>query len=251
VLIDSLSFSTSPWSTKRHSQVECQSWRCESLVITACWSVKGGSGTTVIAAALGALAARQGSTGALLADLAGDIPALLGMRNDGPGLLDWLLAGDEVPSDALSRLEISGPGGIDVLPSGRLDGRADEADLQGRSEVLAALLAVDPRQVVVDCGTQPTGAALTLAAAAPISLLVLRPCYLALCKALAAPVRPTGVVLVTEPDRSLGRHDVEGALGVPVWAEVMIDPAVARAVDAGVLSSRLPRSLERALRHAA
>ncbi len=220
-------------------------------MITACWSVKGGSGTTVVAAALAALAARGSNKGALLADLGGDIPALLGLSHESPGLADWLQAGEEVPSDALSRLEVPGPGGLHVLPPGTFDLRTTDSALTARAEVLVALLSVDPRPVVVDCGTEPTGVALTFAAAAPVSLLVLRPCYLALCKALNAPIRPTGVILVSEADRSLGRHDVEDALGVAVIAEIMIDPAVARAVDAGVLSSRLPKSLERALRHAA
>jgi hypothetical protein len=90
-----------------------------------------------------------------------------------------------------------------------------------------------------------------VAAAASASLLVLRPCYLSLRRALQAPMRPSGVILVSEPGRSLGRSDVEDVLGVPVRAVVGIDPAVARAVDAGLLATRLPRGLERALRHAA
>jgi hypothetical protein len=90
-----------------------------------------------------------------------------------------------------------------------------------------------------------------VAAAASTSLLVLRPCYLSLRRALQAPVRPSGVILVTEPGRSLGRSDVEEVLGVPIRAVVGVDPAVARAVDAGVLPARLPRGLERSLRHAA
>jgi hypothetical protein len=39
-------------------------------------------------------------------------------------------------------------------------------------------------------------------------------------------------------------------LGVPVRAEVEVDSAVARAVDAGLLARRVPRGLERALRGA-
>ena len=102
-----------------------------------------------------------------------------------------------------------------------------------------------------DCGVLATGAAQAVAAAASASLLVVRPCYVALRRALAAPLRPSGVVLVSEPGRALGRRDVEDVLGVPVRAEIDVEPAVARAVDAGLLSSRLPRSLERALRNAA
>jgi hypothetical protein len=90
-----------------------------------------------------------------------------------------------------------------------------------------------------------------LAAGASVSLLVLRPCYLALRRAEAAPIRPSGVILVNEQGRSLTRRDVEEVLGVPVRAEIPYEPAVARAVDAGLLATRVPRNLERLLRRAA
>jgi len=60
-----------------------------------------------------------------------------------------------------------------------------------------------------------------------------------------------GDALVTEPDRALTRTDVEDVLGVPVRAEVPWAPAIARAVDAGLLTTRLPRVLARAIRVAA
>jgi hypothetical protein len=82
-------------------------------------------------------------------------------------------------------------------------------------------------------------------------LLVLRPCYLALRRAVASSLRPSGVVLVEEAGRALGRRDVESALGVPVRAVVAHDPRIARAVDAGLLARRLPGLLERPLRHVA
>ena len=83
------------------------------------------------------------------------------------------------------------------------------------------------------------------------SLLVTRPCYLALRRAVRGETRPTGVVLVDEPGRALSRRDVEHALGVPVEATVSFDPAVARAVDAGLLATRLPRVISKELRRAA
>ncbi len=220
-------------------------------MVTACWSVKGGSGTTVVATALGILAARHSGNGALLVDLCGDISPLLGLSHEGPGIFDWLMAGEDVPSDALSRLEVAGPDALHVLVPGGTNHKTPQAGISARGEVLSALLAADPRPVVVDCGTEPSDTALSVAACASNSLLVIRPCYLALCKAMNMDLRPTGVVLVNEFDRSLTRDDVEDALGVPVHAEIMIDPVVARAVDAGVLSSRFPKSLERALRHVA
>lgn len=217
-------------------------------MLIACWSAKGGSGTTVVSVALAAVLTRSSPPGVLLADLGGDVPAVAGLPEPaGPGLAEWLAGGDTVPADALSRLELTGPGGLRVLPAGA----SPAPTAPGRAEVLAALLAADPRPVVADCGSGPQGAGLAVAAAASTSLLVLRPCYLSLRRALQAPVRPSAVILVSEPGRSLGRGDVEEVLGVPVRAVVGVDPAVARAVDAGVLPARLPRGLERSLRHAA
>lgn len=86
-------------------------------------------------------------------------------------------------------------------------------------------------------------------------LLVVRPCFVALRRAVAMPVRPDGVIVVTEEGRSLRASDVEAALGVPVIAEIAHDPALARAVDSGVLASRIAgdgfRSLTRSLRKVA
>jgi len=122
---------------------------------------------------------------------------------------------------------------------------------QAGGERLAAALGAGSRVVVVDCGPAGAPGGLALAAVAGLSLLVLRPCSLALRRALAAPLRPSGVVLIREPQRGLGRRDVEDVLGVPVRAEIAYDPSVAQAVDAGLLNCRVPRTLERALRAAA
>jgi hypothetical protein len=70
-------------------------------------------------------------------------------------------------------------------------------------------------------------------------------------RAVTSPVRPSGVVLVAEEGRALSEIDVEDALGVPVKARVRVTAEVARVVDAGVLAARLPRTLQRDLRHAA
>jgi hypothetical protein len=116
-------------------------------------------------------------------------------------------------------------------------------------EALAGLLSADPRPVVVDCGVLDRRApTIPVAATATQSLLVIRPCYLALRRVAGAPIRPSGVVLLSEPGRALGRSDVENIVGAPVRAEIPVDPGVARIIDAGMLASRLPRSLDRALR---
>ncbi|HET7653353.1 MAG TPA: hypothetical protein VFK42_09970 [Acidimicrobiales bacterium] len=218
----------------------------------ACWSPKGGSGTTVVAATLGLLLAEELRGGAVVADLEGDVPIVLGMA-DPPsdrGLRQWLAASADVGVDALRRLLVPADApGLSVLPAGAAGAAGGAGD--GRADDLVTALSGLGPPVVCDCGTLRDDAEVSVAAGATLSLCVVRPCYVALRRALRAPVRPSGVVLVTEPGRSLGRRDVENVLGAPVRAEIELDPLVARAVDAGLLATRLPRGLHRALRDAA
>lgn len=215
-------------------------------MLFACWSVKGGSGTTVVAASLALLFSHSSPAGVLLLDGAGDLAPALGVEASGrPGLADWLASSD-ADGAALGRLE------LDVTPALRLVPWGAGLSSSGPSapshlDRLVVTLAAEKRPVVVDCGS--TGGPFTWAVAgvASLSLLVMRPCYLALRRALAAPLRPSGVVLVNEPGRSLTAAEIEDALGVPVRAEVPWHDGVARSVDAGLLAGRLPRTLARAL----
>jgi hypothetical protein len=216
-------------------------------VLVCCWSSKGGVGTTVVATGLALVLARASVPGALLVDVRGDVPTVLGLaaRHD-DGLARWMVApgSPEVPVG----------GGLSIVERGT--GPLDPAG----ADALVAALAADARPVVVDAGVLPgTGAAasgddevaLACARGATRSLLVVRPCFLALRRALAAPVRASGVVVVAEDGRALGSADVADALGLPVLAEVRVSAQVARAVDAGVFATRLPRPFERELRRAA
>jgi hypothetical protein len=204
----------------------------------------------VVSVGLAAVLAGSAPGGALLVDLAGDVPSVLGLPDPtGPGVVGWLSAGPEVPADALGRLEVEAPGGIRLLPWGAA-GPAGTAD-PDRAQLLAALLTADARPVVVDCGSELSDVVRSVVAAASESLLVVRPCYLSLRSAQRAPVRPSGIVVVCGDGRSIGPDDVAVALDVPVVATIPLDPAVARAVDAGTLGHRLPRSLRRALHHVA
>ena len=214
-------------------------------MLLACWAAKGGSGTTVVAAALAAMGARRG-THVIAADLAGDLPAALGVAEPAsPGIAEWLAAGPDVASDSLSRLEVAVAPNLGLIPWG-----GTHQFGAGDGERLAAALASHPL-VVADCGTAPIGAAQAVAMAADRSLLVIRPCYLALRRALATPFRPSAVVLIDEAGRSLRRADVADVLGVPVVAVIPWEPGIARAVDAGLLAGRVPRALARGLSSAA
>lgn len=228
-------------------------------MLTVLWSPKGGVGVSVVAAALAVTKADgaapdppddpqvPGPPPVLLVDTCGDLPSVLGIaRPTGPGLRQWAATDDRDP-DALHRLTVPVVDGLRLLPAGEgppLDGDAAEA--------LAAALRHVEADVVVDAGAVHRCGAfdplVELVAAADHSLMVVRPCYLALRAGVSTEQRPDGVVVVEEPGRALVSRDVADVLAAPVMATVPLDPAVARAVDAGVLARRLPRVLARALK---
>lgn len=205
-------------------------------MLVVCWSVKGGAGTTVVAAGAALAAATVRPT--LVVDLAGDVGDGLGLADGlGPGVAEWLAAGPGAPPDALARLEVPVVPGLTLLPRGRGPLAHDRAAL------LVQVLAAAGRTVVVDAGVLGRGrVARCLAARGDRSLLVTRLCTLALRRIGEAPIRPSGVVVVREPGRLLSLDDAKAAAGAPVVAEVAADPAVARAVDLGLARGRLPRS---------
>jgi len=209
-------------------------------MLTICWAAKGGSGTTVFAAAKAITSPKP----TLLIDLAGDVMAVLGLPDpDGPGVHDWLRS--DAPPDRLARLEQGATDLLSVVPAGRTAG----SDPGRRWFELCAHLRAESRHVIVDAGSgRPPDA---LMAAADEALLVTRPCYLALRRAIALDLKPTGVVLIEEPGRSLRAADIEASIGAPVVSTALLDPAIARAVDAGLLLSRLPGAWRRQLRAAA
>jgi len=72
-------------------------------------------------------------------------------------------------------------------------------------------------------------------------LVVRGPCHLSLRAAIDHPWRPDGIVLLVEPGRPLSAADVTDVLGAPILAQVPVEAAVARAIDAGLLQGRLDR----------
>ncbi len=227
----------------------------------ACWSVKGGVGTSVVAALLAHQAASTKSSGTLLVDLDGDAPGVLGVPEpSSPGVAEWLSAYGEVRIDALRLLEKEVAEGFSILPRGSGPLRYPE-----RAEVMAREFSSEHRETVIDCGClwrsggdpQELGGEKpplddidvkrAVVAQASRSWLVTRSCFLALRRAARAPLQPSGVVLLVEPGRALTPGDVEDVVGAPLVLRVEVDPAVARAVDAGILAGRLPGGLVKAV----
>ncbi|MFZ9698203.1 MAG: hypothetical protein ACO3C5_11300, partial [Ilumatobacteraceae bacterium] len=127
-------------------------------MIILCRSVKGGSGTTVTAAALGLLLASRHRGGGHVVDLAGDLPAALGISEP----------------DSAAIVDVNSA--LRLLPR-RMSNEATETQWLSLATELQSVRG----PVVVDVGTLSPGKALVEAATA--SYLVTRPCYLALRRA--------------------------------------------------------------------
>jgi hypothetical protein len=212
--------------------------------VIVCWSLKGGSGTTVVSAALALTLAQRNTATVRIVDLAGDIPSALGIAEpSGEGVTNWL----QQQRFAIQSLQIPVTARVSLIPRG--DGPLMHHDLTTEHcNTLATELDTSNELTVVDAGS---GHIPQLVNNATTSLLVIRPCYLALRKAAHLAVKPHGIVLINEPGRSLGKRDVESVVGAPVLVELPLDPTIARCVDAGLLASRIPTLLSQHLAHVA
>lgn len=209
-------------------------------MFVALWSAKGGVGVTSTVGLLGLGLASRGRE-VLLVDLCGDLPIVLGVDcPETAGVTEWS-ALDRPSVDALGRIEHRVQPGVALVPRG-----------QGPlgPETAAALhdaLEADSRVVIVDCGDVGFGdgesAGSRLARMAEHTWMVTRPCFLALRAAQLSTLEPTGVVVVNETRRFLGRADIELAANAPIVADVAADWSIARSIDTGLTRASLPRKL--------
>lgn len=220
-------------------------------MLLALWSPKGGSGTSVVAAALALVSAGREDT--RLADLGDDQPAILGLPllacsgsvKPSEGLIGWVAAGPSTPTEWLDEMAVPVIPGLSLLPGG-FDISADRLPEEGGAALAVGLR--DWGTAVLDAGPSrgsDKGAGFAALEVADAVLMVIRPCYLALRRAVGDPrlAGSAGAVLVEEPGRALDADDVAAVLGVPVVGRVPVRAEIARAVDAGVLRNRLPSPL--------
>lgn len=216
-------------------------------MLMTCWSVKGGSGTTVVATGLAVVLAhrRRHDGRVMLVDTGGDAPAALGLAEpSSPGLGDWLRS--DAPATALDDLAVTVNDRLGVVPRGEAPLPTVESPRWGE---LATYLRQRDHDAVIDCGPfRPAPRVLTDDA---LSILVVRPCYMALRRVASLSLSADRLVLVDEPGRSLRRPDVENVVGQRVDVHLELDPAIARAVDAGLMAGRLPSQLSHGLRRMA
>ncbi len=113
-------------------------------MIHAFWSLKGGSGTTTTAIAIGLRWARAESKEVLLVDTQGDIPHAIGLAEPGAkGISEWLTQNED-----LSQLEYQITSKLSMLPLGSEEVAANPEKQQKLLEYLTG----DPREIIIDCG---------------------------------------------------------------------------------------------------
>lgn len=209
-------------------------------MVVAVWSVKGGVGVTSVAGLL-AIGQAERAEETVLVDLCGDVPLVLGCDDQpvSPGISEW--AALENPSaQALDRIKINARISLDYVPLG--------------AEPLANLEPLVPTlrggaMAIVDCGVvvDPSSPIGQVVANADQSILVARECFLTLRAVQNSAIESTGVIVIKEDHRFLGRPDVEAAARAPVLAEIAADRTITSALDAGLARATLPRRLIRSM----
>lgn len=207
---------------------------------------KGGVGTSVVAAAAALECSRLQPT--VLIDFGGDLAHVFGLDVEGKhGVHDWLAASDEVGTESLDHLLLDVAPNLSLMPAGPKSFGPTTPDRAVRfveamkaigdlviADVGAISEVVDPRSVICVSGDRTT--------------CVVRACYLALRRFSKLPVLIDDIVEIEEPGRALRTLDIEAVAGLAVSARIPFDPSIARAVDAGLLGQRMPRSLRRNVR---
>lgn len=204
---------------------------------------KGGMGTSVVAAAVAVESARDTPT--VVIDFGGDLARILGVDTlDRQGVGDWLAASGDVGVESLGHLQIEVTSNLALVSRGE--------SMNSRIPVERAMQLVQGlqgghRRVIADVGvlsdaSDPRSIACV---AGDRTTCVIRGCYLALTRFGDLPVIVDDVVEIEEPGRTLRTIDIEAVVAMPVSARIPYDPAIARAVDAGLLQRRMPRALRR------
>jgi hypothetical protein len=213
------------------------------MTLTVCWSAKGGTGTTVVAACW----ALEASMPSVLVDIAGDLHLALGIpAPSGQGLSDWFES--DAPPRSVLDLAIQLDATTRLIPRGPtpIPYRAP------RWAELGRWMAASDLEFVADAGLGPTpvgfppGDALVDGGRPQArSLLVTRACYIALARAQSLGERPDGIVLIEESGRGLSAADIARSLNAPIVAKIAYDPLIGRATDCGLLAGKLPRSIHK------
>jgi pilus assembly protein CpaE len=215
--------------------------------VTALWSPKGGSGSSVIAAHLAAALAGLGSQ-TLLVDLDldhGDISAILSADDHARTILDLLRVIDELTPSVVESVAWKHPAGFGVV---RAPGAAGESGLVKPAEVARLLAAMREvaKAVVVDLPSGFQELSLVAALEADRLLLIVTPDVLSLrrAKSAAAALNASGfdsrsvAIVLNQSGASaeISPSDVEAVVGRRIAARIRPDAGLARSPDRGQLA---------------
>ena len=218
-------------------------------MLLALWSPKGGSGTSVLAAACSLVLARD-SGGARLADLDGDQPAIFGLGADPPtGLSDWLAAGPGGADRGARPARRRGAPAVALLPRGGVQpaagaGRGGRGGRRARRRA-ARRPGADRRRPRCRGGAGGAGAARGRRRLGRRRARLLPGAAPGGARAGAGARRPVSCSSTSRGDRSAPARSPTSSTG-RCSPDVPVKAAIARAVDAGVLAARLPEPLARA-----
>ena len=174
-----------------------RSTKGEGVPLLTLWSPKGGSGTSVFAAACALVLARR--SGARLVDLGGDQPAIFGLGAEpATGVADWLEAGPGAPTEALDRLAVEAAPGVALIPRGdrRRRARAPTRGRGGRRARGRAARRSGARRSSTPGTADGTGGPGPLEVS-DATVVVVRGCYLTLRRSVRHPAlaRAAGLVV--------------------------------------------------------
>lgn len=177
------------------------------MKVLSLFTTKGGQGCSAAAAGL-AISASEAGNNTLLVDISpgGDMSAMLGILDSTTEVKDNLTLQTIDPKN---------------LPTGTVF-NPDDYDI-----------------VVIDWGTT-SPIHLTIP---HTKLMVTKACYLSLRSFMNRHESADGIILLDEKGRALREVDVEAATGAKILAKIDYDDRVARTIDAGLLTARLPRSM--------
>jgi Mrp family chromosome partitioning ATPase len=196
-------------------------------------SPKGGQGVSTVAALIALTSSKSRRT--LLVDTSTDQAVILALdlKPLRPGIAEMLM-GDRHTDARCEHVTKS----LQFLPrgSGTIDYTSDQFD---RLRNFASALECDT--VILDLCREATN----WQSHADLSILIIRPSYLATRAALAAR-KPTHLVVIDEPSPTLTASDVERALQLTSTV-IPYSLEIAAFIDAGVLNGKLPCALSRPL----
>ena len=220
-------------------------------MLISCWSPKGGSGTTVIAAALAMLHAQL--SGSWLVDTQGDLDAVF-PTGDAPataGFRQWSSVINDARPQRLADVAYAATSDVTLIPAGPVVADAPRPSAQRIAE-FAEWIGDDV--AIVDAGTVGDGGesyARLFSDVADHSYCVVRLCFLSLRRLQQSSVTPTGLIIIDEPNRMLAPEDFVRSVHAPVIATIPWDASISRSVNSGTLGRAMPKQLVRALGRAA